>query len=121
MSKKTRRSPRLGSPLTPPSTAASVTPISDKLDQIVLSDTEANLLRALDQNVAGAKMRLADLQIQLLASEQQRLALAQKVLEGQGQLQELVRSTAKANGIDIDDMTKRWDLNLAKGVITRVS
>jgi len=98
-----------------------VTPISDKLDCIMLTEQECSMLQALDVNVGAAKQRLADLQLQIMILEQQRVVTAQAAFTAQSQLVELMRGTVTSHGIDPDDMSKRWHLDPVKATITRTS
>jgi len=100
---------------------APVTPISDKLECITLSEQERGMLQALDANMGAAKLRLAEIQLQIMGLEQQRAVAAQSVVTAQQQLGELARGTATAHGIDTEDMTKRWHLDPVKGTITRTA
>jgi hypothetical protein len=96
-------------------------PDSANKKTITLSDEEKATLKALETNLAEAKMTLANAQMQIMALEEQRVQIARKVVEVQNSFMDRVNDLAKDYGIDVTDPTKgRWDLNTATGVFSLV-
>jgi len=94
--------------------------VSSSTKKLSLSDEDKGLLLPMNQELRQLKLALADAQMSILKLESKRIEIAEKISGLDQAMLEKAKGVARDNGIDVDDLSQRWKLDLEGGVFTRV-
>jgi len=85
-----------------------------------ITSDERAVLQRLDEAQVQLQRQMGALRGQIKKLEQQEMLVWQQLTQKEGELQQESVRVAKAHGVDVDDHTKRWFVNVREGQIQRV-
>jgi len=90
------------------------------LRSVALAEKDAVVLRELEHAAVLAKLSLADIELQIMHLTQNKQAAAQAVLAAVETLRKQINESATAHGINVEDTTQAWSLDMKTMQFTRV-
>ena len=117
--KVSKRNGKSTSKAAPKKNGVSKKTIAASTKKVTLSTSEKNEIIPLAQQLRESKMALAEAQIQILRLESKRLELAEAIVRIDKELMDKAKETAVSHGIDLSDLSNRWNLDTEVGVFTR--
>jgi len=83
-------------------------------NEIKLSEHETKKILDLDREVGAVKVALANVDLQIYTLEIQRSKLAVKAHAANELFVKFVADLAKEKGIDVDDLSQRWNFDVIR-------